>query len=78
MSNDNVEPRWHAAIKFRTDHGSETVAHKIEELEQLQGIVEHGPDWNTIIEIRIVLARASDDELTLEQAGLVMPGGERH
>ena len=46
--------RWMAEIIYR-DGGQDTVA--FEELEDLDEIVEHGPDWHTIDRIVITLNR---------------------
>lgn len=46
--------RWKAFTAFTNGTGS---VQEIEELEELQSIVEHGPDWNTIVEIKVTLNR---------------------
>lgn len=62
--------RWKAVIYYRSaDLGLVDVEHGIEELEELQDIVERGPDWNTIDRITITLDRACNEGLTIEQAG---------
>jgi hypothetical protein len=60
--------RWFAFITYRTDAGPIIVEHDIEELAELQTLVERGPDWNTIVDIRITLARVTSPDLTIEQA----------
>jgi hypothetical protein len=61
--------RWHAEIDYRSQaHGTLTVEHDIEELEELHLLVERGPGWNTIKQIRITLARVSFPNDTLEAA----------
>jgi hypothetical protein len=60
--------RWKAIITYRTDTGPLAVEHDIEEILELQGLVERGPDWNTIISIQITLARSTSPELTIEQS----------
>jgi hypothetical protein len=47
--------RWLIEIGYRTESGSITVDHYVEELEDLHDVVERGPDWNTIEEIRVHL-----------------------
>jgi hypothetical protein len=47
--------RWLVEIDYRTVNGSTTVDHHVEELEELHDVVEHGPDWNMIEEIRVHL-----------------------
>jgi hypothetical protein len=45
--------RWHAVVGYKTDSGVVEVHHDIDELEEIQMLVERGPDWNTITEITI-------------------------
>jgi hypothetical protein len=54
---DEIEgpKRWLVEIDYRTDSGTSTVDHHIEELLALMHLVEWGPDWNTIEQIRIGL-----------------------
>lgn len=59
--------RWLARIDYRTESGVIGVEHDIEELEDLQKLVERGPDWNCIDRIEITLERRSH-RLTVEQA----------
>jgi hypothetical protein len=59
-------PRWVATIYYRSDKGLVDVDYVIEELEDLQGLVERGPDWNTIDKIEVRLARKTDPNLTIE------------
>jgi len=60
--------RWHATIFYRSDAGTVDVDHDFEELEELHDLVERGPDWNTIIQIIVTLARTTDEGLTIERA----------
>jgi hypothetical protein len=60
--------RWLVTITYRTDDGPLTVDYDIEELDMLQELVERGPNWNTIENIVITLARVSDAGLTLEES----------
>ncbi len=61
--------RWKAVIWYQTDSGKPLdVEYGIEELEELQDIVERGPDWNTILYITVTLDRRTDEGLTLEEA----------
>ncbi|MGY8683336.1 hypothetical protein Q2941_36990 [Bradyrhizobium sp. UFLA05-153] len=50
----SVPDRWMAEISY-SDGKQETIA--FEELEDLDEIVERGPDWNTIEKIVITLNR---------------------
>lgn len=60
--------RWHATIFYRSEAGTVDVDHDIEELEELHDLVERGPDWNTIEQIIVTLARTTDEDLTIEEA----------
>lgn len=60
--------RWKAVIYYRTDNGSVDVEHGIEELEELQDIVERGPDWNTVERIVVTLDRKTSESLTVEES----------
>ena len=41
--------------------------YNIEELEDLQAIVEKGPDWNAIVDIKITLALVLNPGVTVEE-----------
>lgn len=61
--------RWHATIYYRSKTGTPlNVEYDIEELEELQDLIERGPDWNTILHIYVQLARKTHPDMTLEQA----------
>lgn len=60
--------RWRATVHYRTEGGRVDVLHEIIELEELQQLVERGPDWNTIERIDIVLASPDPPGLTVERA----------
>jgi hypothetical protein len=51
--------RWKATIHYRTNAGPVDVEHDIEEIEELQDLVELGPDWNAIDRIEIILRQSS-------------------
>ena len=61
------ELRWHAVITFSGDAGPYDVIHDFEELEELHDIVERGPDWHSILSIKIELARRNY-HVTVEEA----------
>lgn len=48
--------RWHVIISYTPDHMEDHVT-DIEELELLQVVIEHGPDWRLIDAITITLNR---------------------
>lgn len=64
-----IGARWHAVLTYRTETGPLDVHHDIEEIENLQGIVERGPDWRTLIDARITLNPTYRDHIpTVEQS----------
>ena len=62
--------RWVAVVIYRAEAGPIEIDHHFEELEELQGIVERGPDWNTIetIVVRLNPERATYPGDTIETA----------
>jgi hypothetical protein len=60
--------RWRATVTYRTDSGPLDVVHDLAEIAELHDLVEHGPHWDTIIEIRIVRVVGGDGPLTIEEA----------
>lgn len=71
-------PRWKAVATYRAEAGPVDVVHEIEELHEIADLIERGPDWNCLIDIRITLARPFVDGMTLEEAEKVgqMTGDE--
>lgn len=63
--------RWQATITYRTENGSTQSVVEFEEFEDLGEIVERGPCWTIIEDIRVELQRAHFDDpevpKTLEQ-----------
>lgn len=59
--------RWTATATYRTGSGPLDVTHDIEELRDIHGLIEAGPDWNALTDIRITLARPMAADLTLEE-----------
>jgi hypothetical protein len=47
--------RWVAVVSYRSERGPIEVDHHFEELDELGALIERGPDWNTIIDIKITL-----------------------
>lgn len=56
------EKRWKAIVEYRTDSGFAIVEHYFEEMSDLHLIIEHGPDWNSLIRCTITLNRSDDGE----------------
>jgi hypothetical protein len=61
--------RWIVDVTYHSDAGDVDVCHHLVELNDLQDVVEAGPDWNCIKGIAITLARSTGQEIkTLEAA----------
>lgn len=59
--------RWIAVATYNSEVGPVDVTHDIEELEDLQSIIEAGPDWNSLMKIEVTLSRKLYD-CTVEEA----------
>lgn len=60
--------RWRATVYYRTEHGLTDVTHDLSEIEELHDVVERGPHWDTIAEIRVERAGTVEGEITVEEA----------
>jgi hypothetical protein len=62
--------RWVAVVTYRAEAGPIEIDHHFEELDELQGLIERGPDWNTIetIVVRLNPERAEQPGDTIEAA----------
>jgi hypothetical protein len=58
-----TDPRWIVTVIYRGDQGELDNQFPIEELDELQSIIEQGPDWNALdkIEIRLNPRRQNYD-----------------
>lgn len=54
------EKRWRAVIEYGHGNGPIIIEHFLEELTELQQIIAHGPDWNTLIRCTVTLNRADE------------------
>ncbi|WP_309083148.1 hypothetical protein [Chelativorans sp.] len=54
------DKRWKAVVEYSTVEGPESVEHYFEEISDLHLIIEHGPDWNSLIRCTITLNRPDD------------------
>jgi hypothetical protein len=54
--------RWKAVAEYRTEDGPKSVEHYFEEISDLHLIVEHGPDWNSLIRCTVTLNRPDGGE----------------
>jgi hypothetical protein len=55
--------RWVATAWYRTEAGLVDVEHQIDELEELQALIERGPDWHTLYRIEVRLGHRRLDVL---------------
>jgi hypothetical protein len=63
----DTDPRWIVTVIYRSDQGELDNVFLIEELDELQSIVERGPDWNTLDRIEIRLnPRRQNYDVTIE------------
>jgi hypothetical protein len=61
--------RWLATVNYRSSTaGYAPVDHGLEELGELQGLIERGPDWNCIDSIVIQLVCITSPGKCLEDA----------
>ncbi len=61
--------RWLAIVYHREDEDSSIgVPYEIEEVGEIQHVVEHGPNWNTIDRIEIRLLREIGPRMTLNSS----------
>lgn len=52
--------RWKAVLEYSTTTGPEVTEHYLEEVTELHNVMEHGPDWNTLIKCTLTLNRTDD------------------
>lgn len=61
--------RWIAVVTYRSESGPIDVIHEFEELYEIHALIEAGPDWSCIADIRISLSeQRRADYGTLEAA----------
>lgn len=64
-----MKVRWKVAIVYKSEHGLIDNEHLLEEISELDALVERGPHWDTIEEIKITRAGSRCfDHLTVEGA----------
>lgn len=62
------DKRWKVSIPYRFDDGPRETVIFVEEIAELDDIIEHGPDWNAMVDCRITLNRRSyPEDWTVEQ-----------
>jgi hypothetical protein len=63
-------PRWIATVTYRSERGPIDIDHHFEELDELWDLIERGPNWNALVEIKVILnpRRSTYAGLTVERA----------
>jgi hypothetical protein len=67
--------RWIVTSTYRSEHGPVVVDHHIEELYDLPDLIEGGPNWNSLVEVKVVLnpLRSTHSAITMEAAAKLRP-----
>jgi hypothetical protein len=62
--------RWIATSTYRSERGPVVVEHYVEEIEELHNLIEHGPDWHSLVDLKVVLnpLRTTYPDITMEAA----------
>lgn len=60
--------RWKAIVSYRTENGIVDVEYLLQEIVELQDIIERGPDWNALHNIKITRFENPYPDLTIEQS----------
>jgi hypothetical protein len=66
------DKRWKAVLVYRHSNDPITIEHFFEEISELHNIIEHGPDWNTLITCTVTINRSDGGE---EQNSEEQPSG---
>ncbi|KZS55262.1 hypothetical protein ACC677_02500 [Rhizobium ruizarguesonis] len=65
---EEADKRWKVCITYRYDDGPRETVTFIEEIAELDDIIEHGPDWNAMVDCQITLnGRNYPEDWTVEQ-----------
>ena len=67
--------RWIVTPTYRSERGPVVVDHHIEELYDLPDLIEDGPNWNSLVEVTVVLnpLRSTHPGITMEAAAKLRP-----
>jgi hypothetical protein len=52
--NEALNAQWVVTITYRSERGPVTVVHHIKELLDLHDLINHGPCWDALIEVKLV------------------------
>lgn len=65
---EEADKRWKVSITYRYDDGPRESVFFIEEMTELDDIIEHGPDWNAMVDCRITYNGGNyPEDWTVEQ-----------
>jgi hypothetical protein len=56
------DKRWKAVLIYHHENGPITIEHFFEEISELHNIIEHGPDWNTLVTCTVTINRPDGGE----------------
>ncbi|RLP22751.1 hypothetical protein [Mesorhizobium sp. YM1C-6-2] len=56
------DKRWKAVLEYQHENGPISIEYFLEEISELHLIIEHGPDWNTLIRCTVTLSRPDGGE----------------
>ncbi|TIM38705.1 MAG: hypothetical protein E5Y55_32940 [Mesorhizobium sp.] len=56
------DKRWKAVLVYDHQNGPITIEHFLEEISELHNVIEHGPDWNTLITCTVTINRTDGGE----------------
>ena len=56
------DKRWKAVLEYQHENGPISIEHFLEEITELHLIIEHGPDWNTLLRCTVTLNRPDGGE----------------
>ncbi|MBY5443761.1 hypothetical protein HFO93_09750 [Rhizobium leguminosarum] len=65
---EDAAKRWKITLTYRYDDGPRKTVFFIEEMTELAPIIEHGQDWNAMVDCRITYnGRNYPEDWTVEQ-----------
>lgn len=56
------DKRWKAVLVYHHQNGPITIEHFFEEVSDLHDIIEHGPDWNSLVTCTVTINRHDGGE----------------
>ncbi|MER8370388.1 hypothetical protein [Mesorhizobium sp. M1378] len=56
------DKRWKAVLVYAHQNGPIAIEHFLEEISELHNVIEHGPDWNSLITCTVTINRTDGGE----------------